>query len=191
MPQTADLREAAVAEAVLPQPAAVGAAAVAEVGVAAQSAAVGAVAARLRLGLPAVAAIAGKRRRARRQFAARGGRRRWPVARRPQLAGGGNWQHSRRHFRGPLVTFGFAAPYYYDYATPPITTRAAIRSASYGANTPRLGLRVIRPASKAPAGRSPGGPTPRRRSAQIKGSAIHSRAGRPLGTRLCEAITDF
>ena len=55
MPQTADLREAAVAVAVLPQPVAVGAAEVAEVGVAAQSAAVGAVAAPLQLGLPAVA----------------------------------------------------------------------------------------------------------------------------------------
>jgi hypothetical protein len=32
--------------------------------------------------------------------------------------GGGNWQHSRHHFRGPGVAFGFAAPYYYDYATP-------------------------------------------------------------------------
>jgi hypothetical protein len=32
---------------------------------------------------------------------------------------GGNWQHHRRHhFRGPAVAFGFAAPYYYDYATP-------------------------------------------------------------------------
>jgi len=31
---------------------------------------------------------------------------------------GGNWQgrHHRGHFRGPV--FGFAAPYYYDYATP-------------------------------------------------------------------------
>jgi hypothetical protein len=32
--------------------------------------------------------------------------------------GGGNWQHRRHHFRGPGVAFGFAAPYYYDYATP-------------------------------------------------------------------------
>ena len=33
--------------------------------------------------------------------------------------GGGNWQHHRRHhFRGPAIAFGFAAPYYYDYATP-------------------------------------------------------------------------
>ena len=44
--------------------------------------------------------------------------------------GGGNWQgggrnwqggnrhHRGNHFRGPGVAFGFAAPYYYDYATP-------------------------------------------------------------------------
>jgi hypothetical protein len=31
---------------------------------------------------------------------------------------GGNWQQHRRHHRGPAVAFGFAAPYYYDYATP-------------------------------------------------------------------------
>src|SRR5262249_7133909 len=30
---------------------------------------------------------------------------------------GGNWQHSRRHNRGPFITYGFGAPYY-DYATP-------------------------------------------------------------------------
>jgi hypothetical protein len=35
---------------------------------------------------------------------------------------GGNWQggggkhHHHRHFRGPV--FGFASPYYYDYASP-------------------------------------------------------------------------
>jgi hypothetical protein len=35
--------------------------------------------------------------------------------------GGGNWNggwRGRRHFRGPAVAFGLAAPYYYDYATP-------------------------------------------------------------------------
>src|SRR5262245_19510252 len=32
--------------------------------------------------------------------------------------GGGNWQQSRRHHRGPFVTYGFGAPYFYDYATP-------------------------------------------------------------------------
>jgi hypothetical protein len=37
--------------------------------------------------------------------------------------GGGNWrggnaQHSRRHHRGPFITYGFGAPYFYDYATP-------------------------------------------------------------------------
>jgi len=44
--------------------------------------------------------------------------------------GGGNWQgggrnwqggnrhHRGHHIRGPGVAFGFAAPYYYDYATP-------------------------------------------------------------------------
>jgi hypothetical protein len=31
---------------------------------------------------------------------------------------GGNWQHSRRHHRGPFITYGFGAPYFYDYATP-------------------------------------------------------------------------
>ncbi len=31
---------------------------------------------------------------------------------------GGNWQHGGRHFRrGPVVTYGFGAPYY-DYASP-------------------------------------------------------------------------
>ena len=36
--------------------------------------------------------------------------------------GGGNWQggnwHARRHHRGPFITYGFGAPYFYDYATP-------------------------------------------------------------------------
>src|SRR5262249_58052618 len=31
---------------------------------------------------------------------------------------GGNWRHARRHHRGPFFGYGFAAPYFYDYAAP-------------------------------------------------------------------------
>jgi hypothetical protein len=51
------------------------------------------------------------------QSFAQGGGGNWQGGRNWQ--GGGNWQrHRGHHFRGPGVAFGFAAPYYYDYATP-------------------------------------------------------------------------
>jgi len=53
-------------------------------------------------------------------FAARGGGN-WQGGRNWQgnpNGQGGNWQHGGRHFRrGPVVTYGFGAPYY-DYASP-------------------------------------------------------------------------
>jgi hypothetical protein len=47
------------------------------------------------------------------------------------------------------------------------------------------------PGVNVPAGRSPGGPTPRRRSAQIKEALFIRALAGHLAQGSCEAITDF